>query len=159
MFLHKDKDGWVVGWVWGTFILLCMLISQSQGPFPQHGRLAEVTTPQGLCCNLKLSAVRALDVSKICLQGFFFNSKTAFWFFLMLGFLSMWMCLCEYMYMCSAGEWKHREQHWWPSADLSVESSAARISERNQELCPPSATEVSDMTESVFITNTQKTLK
>lgn len=58
---------------------------------------------------------------------------------------SFFCCACG----CAPGEWKRRQ--WWPPAQRGAESSAARITERNQELRPPSATEVS----ANFIARTQ----
>lgn len=147
--LHKDKERWIFGRAWGTFLCPCTLISTSQGPLPQQGRLAGVTALQGSCCNPKLNAVRALDVPKTFLWGVY--SKTECKLF------DSTLCTCLCVCCCAPGEWKHRQQHWWSPADRSAESSAARISERNQELCPPSATEVSAITEPVFVTQIQYT--
>lgn len=124
--LHKDKGGWIFGLAWATFLCLCRLISTSQGLLLQQEWVTR--DPWGFTLQPKMESSYGALI--------FFYPKTEYKLF------DISLCICLCVCCCAPGEWKHRSRHWWSSADCCAESSAVRISERHQELCPPSATEV-----------------
>lgn len=97
--------------------------------------------------HINISHQSSLDCVELCCESksirfFGFLNEHVFFFKLVFTFLNV--CVLIWMYViCVPGDWEQRQKPWWSPTGFSAKSSAFGIPERNQAICPPSATEVS----------------